>query len=62
MGSALALAAGAISCRMRSQYAISQWGRGHGAAMAEGLGFAREQTPGVAAVHGCFQTWAGRRL
>lgn len=55
LGAILALAVGAMLCGARSLYAISQWGRDHGAAAAEELGFSRKQTPSVATVHRVFR-------
>ena len=46
---------GAMLCGARSLYAISQWGRDHGAPAAEELGFSRKQTPSVATLHRVFR-------
>jgi hypothetical protein len=47
----LALATVAMLCGARSLYAIAQWGREQPAEVVRTLGFARQQTPGVATLH-----------
>ena len=54
LGAMLALSVCAMLCGARSLYAISQWGRDHGAWIAEALGFPRGQTPSVATLHRVF--------
>lgn len=44
----LALCVCAMLCGCRSLLAIQEWGRSHGASMAEALGFRRDKTPCVA--------------
>lgn len=55
MGAILALAVCAMLSGARSLYGISQWGRDHGAPLARGLGFTRDQTPSVATLHRVFR-------
>ena len=47
IGAILALSVCAMLSGARSLYAISQWGRDHGAEMSRALGFSRELTPSV---------------
>ena len=54
LGAILALAVCAMLSGARSLYAISQWGRDHGAEMSCALGFSRELTPSVATLHRVF--------
>jgi hypothetical protein len=51
----LTLSVCAMLCGSRSLYAIAQWGRDHGPAMAEALGFRRRKTPCVASLHLLFK-------
>jgi hypothetical protein len=70
LGAILALSTCAMLCGARSLYAIAQWGRDHGAATAQLLGFTREKTPCVATLHrvfkdldvGAFEAAVGRWL
>lgn len=55
LGATLALAVVAMLCGARSLYAISQWGRDHGAEVARTLGFTRDKTPSVATLHRVFR-------
>ncbi len=55
MGAILSLAVCAMLCGARSLYAIAQWGRDHGAATGEGLGFPLGKTPCVATFHRVFK-------
>ena len=54
IGAILALSVCAMLSGARSLYAISQWGRDHGAEMSRALGFSRELTPSVATLHRVF--------
>ena len=54
LGAILALSVCAMMSGARSLYAISQWGRDHGADMSRALGFSRELTPSVATLHRVF--------
>ena len=51
----LALTSVAMMCGCRSLYAIAQWGRDHGQAMAGKLGFSRGCTPVVSTLHEVFK-------
>jgi hypothetical protein len=51
----VALATVAMLCGARSLYAIAQWGREQPEAVVRTLGFARQQTPGVATLHRVFK-------
>src|SRR5437764_12965904 len=51
----LALSTAAMLSGARSLYAIAQWGRLQPPAVAEALGFTREQTPCVATLHRAFK-------
>src|SRR5260370_31052314 len=51
----LALATVAMLSGARSLYAIAQWGREQPEEVVRTLGFAREQTPGVATLHRVFK-------
>ena len=55
LGAILVLAVGAMLCRAKSLYAISQWGRDQGTPVAQALGFTRHQTPSVATLHRVFR-------
>ena len=55
MGAILSLAICAMLCGARSLYAIAQWGRDHGAATGEALGFPLRKTPCVATFHRVFK-------
>ncbi len=55
MGAILSLAVCAMLCGARSLYAIAQWGRDHGAATGEALGFPLGKTPCVATFHRVFK-------
>lgn len=55
LGAILALSVVAMLCGMRSLYSISQWGRDHGAPVAQALGFTRDRTPSVATLHRVFR-------
>ena len=55
MGAILSLAVCAKLCGARSLYAIAQWGRDHGAATGEALGFPLGKTPCVATFHRVFK-------
>ena len=44
LGAVLSLAVCAMLCDARSLYAIAQWGRDHGAAAGQGLGFPLGET------------------
>ena len=55
MGAILSLAVCAMLCGARSLYAIAQWGRDHGAATGEALGFPLGKTPCVATLHRVFK-------
>ena len=48
LGAVLGLAVCAMLCGARSLYAIAQWGRDHGAATGQLLGFRPGRTPCVA--------------
>ncbi len=56
IGAILVLSVRAMLCGARSLYAISQWGRDHGAEMSRSLGFSRELTPSVATLHRVFSS------
>ncbi len=60
LGAVLALAVCAMLCGSRSLYAISQWGRDHGAPVAQALGFTRDRTP--CASTRCSAGWTARVL
>ena len=51
LGAVLSLAVCAMLCGARSLYAIAQWGRDHGAAGGQALGFPLGKTPCVATLH-----------
>ena len=55
LGAILSLAVSAMLCGARSLYAIAQWGRDHGAATGQELGFPRGRTPSVATLHRVFK-------
>ena len=55
LGAVLSLAVCAMLCGARSLYAIAQWGRDHGAAAGEALGFPLGKTPCVATLHRVFK-------
>ena len=55
LGAILSLAVCAMLCGARSLYAIAQWGRDHGVAMGQLLGFRPGKTPGVATFHRVFK-------
>ena len=55
LGAVLSLAVCAMLCGARSLYAIAQWGRDHGAAAGETLGFPLGKTPCVATLHRVFK-------
>ncbi len=55
LGAILSLAVCAMLCGARSLYAIAQWGRDHGAATGEALGFPLGKTPCVATLHRVFK-------
>ena len=54
LGAILGLAVCAMLCGARSLYAISQWGRDQGLEVSQALGFTRERTPCVSALHQVF--------
>lgn len=54
LGAVLSLAVCGMLCGARSLYAIGQWGRDQGSAMATKLGFRRGQTPSVSTLHAVF--------
>lgn len=51
LSAVLALTTCAMLCGARSLYAAAQWGRDHGGALVQALGFRRERTPCVATLH-----------
>ena len=55
LGAVLGLAVCAMLCGARSLYAIAQWGRDHGAATGQLLGFRPGRTPCVATFHRVFK-------
>ena len=55
LGAILSLAVCAMLCGARSLYAIAQWGRDHGVATGQLLGFRLGKTPGVATFHRVFK-------
>ena len=55
LGAVLGLAVCAMLCGARSLYAIAQWGRDHGAATGQLLGFRPGRTPCVATLHRVFK-------
>ena len=55
LGAILSLAVCAMLCGARSLYAIAQWGRDHGAATGQLLGFRPGKTPCVATFHRVFK-------
>ena len=55
LGAILSLAVCAMLCGARSLYAIAQWGRDHGVATGQLLGFRPGKTPGVATFHRVFK-------
>ena len=55
LGAILRLAVCAMLCGARSLYAIAQWGRDHGVATGQLLGFRLGKTPGVATFHRVFK-------
>ena len=55
LGAILSLAVCAMLCGARSLYAIAQWGRDHGVATGQLLGFRPGKTPCVATFHRVFK-------
>ena len=55
LGAVLGLAVCAMLCGARSLYAIAQWGRDHGTATGQLLGFRPGRTPCVATFHRVFK-------
>ena len=55
LGAVLSLAVCAMLCGARSLYAIAQWGRDHGVATGQLLGFSPGKTPCVATFHRVFK-------
>ena len=51
LGAILSLSVCAMLCGARSLYAIAQWGRDHGVATGQLLGFQPGKTPCVATLH-----------
>ena len=55
LGAILSLSVCAMLCGARSLYAIAQWGRDHGVATGQLLGFQPGKTPCVATLHRVFK-------
>jgi hypothetical protein len=55
LGAMVGLAVAATLCGYRSYTAMAEWGRTHGAALGQALGFTREQTPCAATFYHLFR-------